>query len=65
MGDDPDTIRASGEFRMKLSYDYSYTSLYFNYHSHEDYEDSGPYGAILKADPSGGFQVVRFGRYVE
>lgn len=62
IGDDPDTIRASGEFRMKLSYDYNYRS--FNYPSHEDYEDSGPYGAILKADSAGGFQVVRFGRYV-
>lgn len=64
VGDDPDTIRASGEFRMKLSYDYMYKSLYYNYQSHEDYEDSGPYGAILKADSSGGFQVIRFGRYV-
>jgi hypothetical protein len=49
---------------MKLSYDYRYSSVYYNYQSHQEYEDSGPYGAILKADSSGGFQVIRFGRYV-
>lgn len=58
VGRDPLTISVSGDWRMRVGYDYSYAGLE-DEPGHRDAEESGRWTAVLKKGPAG-FQLLSF-----
>jgi hypothetical protein len=59
IGDGPNTLNVSGDFKMSVSYDWQFSD---GYGGHQNSADSGPFSATLRWNGSG-FDVVSFSRF--